>query len=77
MSGKYSVNEVYVKLLSRKHMLVSFASLIKFIMFIFVMLRTKMVHDEYCTEPFPNAFYVIPISKKILLSNTLNLRLTS
>ena len=60
--------------LSRKHMLVRFISLIKFIIFMCIMLHSKTGHNEYCTERFPNVFCVVPINKKFLLSNALNLR---
>ena len=58
-----------ITILSRKHML------IRFIMFMFIMVHSKMGHNDHCKEHFPNAFCVVPINKILLLSNALNLRL--
>ena len=43
-------------------------------MFMFIMVHSKMGHNDHCKEHFPNAFCVVPINKILILSNALNLR---
>ena len=65
-----------INILAREHMLVSFILLIRFIIFMFIMVQSKMGHNDNCKEHFLNAFCVVPINKILLLSNALNLRVT-